>query len=150
MTGEEREYANQWLKQSAEHEIVRSAGLVMKRTGKFRWTGGSGVGQIKEVELQFDNPVAALQCIQGIQVIQMENNLTAYKYGWLEAGKFFSAEKIVKFQPKNKRTLMSKNHISLEIDATGCLVRRELMMGNTFRELTCTWKMRATRSKPKI
>ena len=39
MTGQEKELANQWLKESAAHDMVRRSRMVLKRTDKFRWTG---------------------------------------------------------------------------------------------------------------
>ena len=79
--------------------------------------------------------------------IETRNHLTSYAYAYLENGKLITEEKEVKFQPKDKMTLMSLNQTSVEIDVTGCGVRRELTMRDTFRELVCTWTMRATRSK---
>ena len=146
MTGEEKQFANQWLKKSAAHDMVRSSRMVMKRTGKFRWTGSrdSGPSIQFEIELKFEDPIATLHQIQGIE---NRNNLTVYGYGYLENGKLLTEEKVVKFQPNNSMTLMSSNHTILGIDATGCFVRREQTIQNTFRELVCTWTMRATRNK---
>ena len=45
VTQEDREYAVQWLFKTDSGELIKQSGLVMKRTGKDRWTGSHVEGQ---------------------------------------------------------------------------------------------------------
>ena len=143
MTGEEKKFANQWLKKSADHDMVRSSRMVVKRTGSFRWRGTREAEQSLPIRLWFEDPVATLDLTHGIE---NRNKMTVYEYGYLDNGKLFTEEKVVKLEPNDRMTPFSVNHTSLEIDAKGCLVRQVQTIQNTFRELVCTWTMRATRN----
>ena len=94
MTGEEKKFANLWLKKSADHDMVRSSRMVVKRSGSFRWRATRVAGQSLPISLWFEDPVVTLDLNHGIKI---RNDMTVYEYGYLENGKLFTEEKVVKF-----------------------------------------------------
>ena len=147
MTEEERKYACRWLDKSGAQNVAWDSQLVMKRLGKDRWTAVRPVDGQGSPDHFEEDPTAIMDQIQACRRnFKNMAGVTSYEYSYLENGKVFSVQKVVKIQPKVDMTVLSLSLDSWEIDAMKRLVWVRKLQ-NTVKGLACTITYTSTRKE---
>ena len=119
VTQEDREYAVQWLFKTDSGDMIKQSGLVMKRTGKDRWTGRQVEGQKRSKF--FENLLELLETklhqAKQIAFKTEGKKRIAYEQGYLENGKLF-----VTTVENSENRVLGRSHSSFEVNARECLL----------------------------
>lgn len=119
VTPEDREYAVQWLFKTDSGELIKQSGLVMKRTGKDRWTGSHVEGQrgLKAFQNLLELLRTKLHQAKPIAFKTEGRERIAYEQGHLENGKLF-----VTTVEHSEKEALGTSHSSFEVNARECLL----------------------------
>ena len=121
--------------------MARETRMVMKPTGKDRWTATRLDGQTIPV-ISTEDPIIRMNDIQPCQQdIENRPNVTIQEYGYLENGKLFIVE-----ESNVGTTTFSFSQSSFEIDETDCFVWIQKVQ-NPRRGLTCIVTIKQTRGQ---